>query len=153
MSDVHEEVNAALQTVLGPEADGSFPPPFQQAVGIRWTAYEEKRLLHAEASVPADLSGAHLVWTMGLCSALFEWVALSFAQLLAHKYCMTLNLEFSGMRHAIADGAPLSIEVQIRATRKSIVFVEGVIKTSTRETVLHASASFAALKSRPGDRD
>lgn len=150
--DVHHEVSAELQQVLGLEGEQS-PPNFQRALAIRWTAYEAKRFLHAEASLPQELAGPHAVWTMGTCTALFEWVALCFAQLLAHKHCMTLNMEMSGIRHPHADGLPLIIETQIRATRKSIVFVEGVVKAGDRQTVLHASASFAALKSRPGDRD
>jgi acyl-coenzyme A thioesterase PaaI-like protein len=152
MLESHQEVNAALQQVLGLDA-ANFPPPFQRTLGYRWTAYEAKRFLHAEVDLPKELAGPHAVWTMGTCAGVWEWVALTFAQLIAQRHCMTLTFEFSGLRHPHADGQPLTVEAQIRATRKSIIFVEGVVRGADRQVVLNASASFAALKSRPGDRD
>jgi acyl-coenzyme A thioesterase PaaI-like protein len=146
VSEVHAEVNEALRAAWGIEPDAAFPPASHQRLNLAWNAYEPKRTLLATVRFPADAAGAQATIDHGQALAAFETAAHAFACLTAHKRCVTLTMEGQFLRQLTADGEPVSVEIQIRATRKSIVFVEGVVKGADRHPALFASASFAALK-------
>lgn len=151
MTDVHEEILEALNAAWGNEP-GTEAPPLHQFLQLQWHSYEHKRYLNAEVILPAAHTGPFASIETGIAAAAVETVAVALACIAANKRCITLTCEYTAMKQAIADGLPVSIEAQTRATRKSIVFVEGVLKDRDRKTMLHLSATFAALKTkRPHD--
>ncbi len=146
MNELHEQVNDALQEAWGISEGEAFPPPLHKTLQLRWTAFEPKRLLHAGCTFPDSWAGAGGSIESGCLGAAFEVVASAFACLLAHKRCMTLTTECTALRHLRSPSEPIIIEVQIRATRKSIVFVEGTVRDQEKQVLANASATFAARK-------
>lgn len=146
MSSIQEEVNTALRNAWNLPEGTTFPPPLHEALNLRWTAHEPKRHLQATCVFPESWAAFDGVGGGGLGAA-FETVAQSFACLLAHKRCALLNLECTTLRHLKPGAGEVEIETQIRATRKSVVFIEGVLRDHERQVLAHASATYAALKS------
>ncbi len=145
MSEIHDQVNDTLRQAWGLDAGDGYPPPLHQTLQLKWTAYEPKRLLHADCVFPdswASVAGIE----SGCLNAAFEIVAGAFASLLAHKRCMTLTMECTALRQLRGAGEPILVEVQLRATRKAIVFVEGTLRDQERQVLANASATFAARK-------
>lgn len=146
MSATHEEVNEALRVIWGAEAGPDFPPPIHQRLGFRWTEYEPKRQLHGTAVFAPDTAGPYATVENGAALAAVESAGLALACLLAHKRCITLTLESTFLRQLNVDGGLVTIETQIRATRKSVVYIESVLRGADRHPALYASASYVALK-------
>lgn len=147
MSATHEDVNEALEALWSGEPGAVFPPPAHQRFGFHWTEYEAKRQLHATAVFPPDSAGPYATVENGIALAAVESVGLALACLLAHKRCITLTLESTFLRQLNVDGQHATIETQIRATRKSVVYIEALLRGADRHPALHASMSYVALKS------
>jgi acyl-coenzyme A thioesterase PaaI-like protein len=147
MPETMEEVNEALRAIWAGEPGAVYPPPIHQRLGFRWTEYEPKRQLIATAVFPAEMAGPYATVENGAALSAVESVGLALACLLAHKRCITLTLESTFLRQLNVDGGLVTIETQIRATRKSVVYIEAVLRGADRHPALYASATYVALKS------
>ncbi len=148
MADQHDEILQHLRIAYGERYAANIPSKVAAELGMRFSRYEEKKMLQAIMPALDRFASAVGAYQTGMIGAATDTVVSALATLLAARPCSIVTAETTNLRPLAADGKVYKVEARIRALRNSMVFVEARAEDWEGRTIAVTTATLAVYKSK-----
>lgn len=149
MNDYEAEFWAGMRSLLAGRGEMEIPPPSFRHLEGRVIEYLPGVAIQCIFPVPVHYANPAGLVPGGMLTAMFDTCFSPLALLVTHRGCSSLNINTTFLRPVKADAGEVTVEARVRATTRSLLFLEGRVTNQEGRT---AATATSTLLIQGGDR-